>query len=81
MDLLLDWLYYEPVGHMVEALKVSQGLVSNNPDLQVTVLINSGAPLTLADACPWVERVIPIDLEEVVAKGEKASCYGPLRSD
>ncbi len=67
MDLLLDWLYYEPVGHMVEALKVSRGLTSKNPGLRVTVLINSDAPLTLADACPWVERVIPIDLEEVVA--------------
>ena len=81
MDLLIDWLYWEPVGHMVEALKVSRGLASENSGLRITILLNSRAPLPLAEGCPWVDSVVPIDLSDVQALGADAPCYQGLRPD
>ena len=35
--LLINYIYYNPVGHVVEALKFSKGLQEANPDIEIHV--------------------------------------------
>ena len=43
MDILLNWVYYEPVGHVVEALKVANGIASMNDNVRITLLQNAAS--------------------------------------
>ena len=54
--LFLNWVYYYPVGHAVEALKVAKGYHSANRKMKVSVLLNAETPVELAEACPWITR-------------------------
>lgn len=56
--LLLNYVYYNPVGHVVEALKVAKGYHDANPGLEIEVLLNRRAPVELARACPWIRTVL-----------------------
>ena len=47
--LLLNWVYYYPVGHAVEALKVAKGYHSANRKVKVSVLLNAETPVVLVD--------------------------------
>ncbi len=67
--LLLNWVYYPPVGHAVEALKVAKGYHSANENVAVSVLLNAQTPVELAEACPWIERAYPVDTPDVAARG------------
>ena len=81
VDLLLNWVYYEPVGHVVEALKVSRGIASANPDVRITLLLNAASPIEIAQAAPWVYETLPMDMAEVGTKGRAAECLGTLRRE
>lgn len=59
--LLLNYVYYNPVGHIVEALKVAKGYHDANPGLEIEVLLNQRAPVELARACPWIRAAHAID--------------------
>jgi hypothetical protein len=52
--LLLNYVYHNPVGHVVEALKVAKGYHDANPGLQIDVLLNQHAPVELARSCDWI---------------------------
>ena len=65
--LLLNWVYYRPVGHAAEALKVAKGYADANPGLRVSLLLNAETPVELAEACPWIERAYAIDTRDVAA--------------
>ncbi len=67
--LLLNWVYYYPVGHAVEALKVAKGYHSANRKMKVSVLLNAETPVELAEACPWITRAYAIDTHEVATRG------------
>ena len=71
-QLLLNWVFYHPVGHVAEALKVAKGLYDGNPGLEVSLLLNARAPVELVEACPWIARAYPIDTQEVLALGAEA---------
>ena len=81
MDILLNWVYYEPVGHVVEALKVAHGLGAMNKNARITLLQNAACPLFLAEAVPWIHAVMPMDMREVGERGALAACYRSLQSD
>jgi ADP-heptose:LPS heptosyltransferase len=76
--LLLNWVYYHPIGHALEAFKAAKGFTEANPGVDVHVLLNSRTVVELADACPWIARAYPIDLEEIASKGTAASCLQPI---
>lgn len=61
--LMLNWLYYPPVGHVVEALKLTKGYALANKDLEIHLIINASSPIELAEACPWIKKVyvVPVD--------------------
>jgi hypothetical protein len=77
-SLLLNWVYYPPVGHAVEAFKIAKGFNEANPDMDVHVLLNSQTTVELAQACSWVTRAYPIDLDEVSATRSSAACLRPI---
>lgn len=70
--LLLNWVYYPPVGHVVEALKLSKGYCLLNPDIEITILINTDAPVQLAEGCPWIKRIYGVSIQEVDKLGKNA---------
>ncbi len=72
--LLLNWVYYPPVGHAVEALKLAKGYSLANKNLDVYLLLNANTPTELADACPWIKKTYSISTDEVFKDGEKAKC-------
>jgi hypothetical protein len=73
--LLLNWVYYYPVGHAVEAFKTAKGLRNANEDIEIHLLLNSRTPVELADACDWITRPYPIDVDEFSeAENEDAAC-------
>ncbi len=43
--LLVNWVYYKPVGHVVEALKLANGYTVANRDPEVHMMLNGDAPV------------------------------------
>jgi hypothetical protein len=72
--LLLNWLYYRPVGHAIESLKLTKAYALANKDLDVYLVLNIDTPIELAKACSWIKKVYPISLEEVKKNGAEAAC-------
>ncbi|HEY6111040.1 MAG TPA: hypothetical protein VIV62_00860 [Chthoniobacterales bacterium] len=80
--LLVNWAFYRPVGHLLEALQHAYGYYSANCDkVDVFVAVNAASPITLVEACPWVSGVYPIDVAEVIADGEAASSIRAMGTD
>ena len=59
--LLINHVYYSPVGHMVEVLKLARGFKEANPDLEIHVAVNEGTSLELAEGAPWIKKVYPVN--------------------
>lgn len=78
--LLFNHVTYRPVGHVVEALKISNSLFRLNPDIEITLLLNDQTPVELAKGCPWLKEVIGIDTYEVEKKGVQADIFSKLNS-
>ena len=79
--LLLNWVYYHPVGHAVEAFKTARGLSNANENMEIHLLLNSRTPVELAGACDWITRAYPIDVDEFCeAEDEDAACLRHLPS-
>jgi len=72
--LLVNHVYYPPVGHVVEALKFSRGFHEANSDLEIHVALNRDSPIELAGACPWIKKTYPINIFEVSEKYVDATC-------
>src|ERR1043166_8039074 len=72
--LLLHWIYYNPVGHAVEAIKVAKALHDSNPGLEVSVTLSGATPHELTRACPWIKHTYPIKQVEILREGERARC-------
>lgn len=62
--LLINGVFSNAVGHVVEALMVAQAYRFGNPDIRIRLLLNAAAPLILAEAVPHLSiEVIGVDLE------------------
>lgn len=72
--LLINWVYYNPVGHAIEGLKLSAGFHKANPGLEIHIALNKRTAYELAKGCPWIKKVYPIDVEELARKEEEATC-------
>jgi hypothetical protein len=60
--ILLNHVYYSPVGHVVDAIHYARGLYEGNPGSEIHVALHEGAPAELCDACPWITRTYRIKL-------------------
>lgn len=72
--LLINSLYYRPVGHVVEALKYARGYYEANKNIDIYLLLNANSPIELANSYHWIKKTYPVSLLEVCKKGEKATC-------
>ncbi len=71
--LLLNFVYYRPVGHAVEALKYAKGYYdANKDDIEIHLLLNADTPVELADACYWIKKTHPVDIKDVMDNKEEA---------
>lgn len=65
-------MYYRPVGHVVEALKLAKGYALANKNIDVHLAINAASPVELARACHWIKKTYPVSLSEIWKKGKSA---------
>lgn len=72
--LLVNWVYYKPVGHALEAIQTARGFYEADNDLKISILLNSETPCELGEVCSWIEKVYPIDVIQVNELGLKADC-------
>lgn len=73
-SLLVNWVYYRPVGHALEGLKVARDYYEANKDLKISVLLNSEMPYEIGALCPWIERIYIADVKELAESGLQAKC-------
>jgi hypothetical protein len=66
--LLLDFVYYNAVGHTAEALKFAKGFADANPGLEVHFVHGADAPIELVDGCGWIRRAYPVELESTESR-------------
>lgn len=76
--LLLNFVYWMPVGHTVEAMKYAKGFADSNKGLDVYVALNSATTTELAKSSSWIKGVYSIDIEDIWEKGEKATSFVKL---
>jgi len=60
-DLLVNFFYAHPVGHVVEALHYAVGHHAARPERRVAVALNAASPTELAGFCPAVSTVHAIE--------------------
>ena len=70
--LLINYVYYTPVGHVLEALKFAEGFYRNNRNLEISIVMSSSSPFLLAEGCRAVKRIYLVDLEDLLKNGEKS---------
>lgn len=58
--LLVNWVYFEAVGHAMEGLRYAYWYAQDNPDLEVSVLLNSRTAIELGWCVPGIVRVYPV---------------------
>jgi hypothetical protein len=61
-SILVNHVYYSPVGHVVEAIRYARGFHDANPGSEVHVALSDGAPWELCAGAPWITEVdrIPV---------------------
>jgi len=73
-QLLLNFFYYNPVGHCVEGLKYAKGLLDTNADLEISIVLNNRTATELAEACNFLKAVYKVDEREINMFRDSAAC-------
>lgn len=73
-SLLVNWVYYRPVGHALEGLKIARNYFEADKDLKISVLLNSEMPYEIGALCPWIEKVYIADVKELAECGLRSKC-------
>lgn len=79
--ILINFLYYNSVGHVPEALKYARGYLEANKGVEISIALNKYSPTELTQATPWIKHTYPIDILEVGEKGAKAKTLQQLPRD
>jgi hypothetical protein len=72
---LLNFVYYRPVGHVVEALKYARGFYVSNKNTDISILLNKSSPYEIAESCTWIKKVYPVDLESIEREGDTSRSF------
>jgi len=65
--LLINWVYYHPIGHAMEAYRAAQAFRNSNPDMHIAVALNARTAIELASCVPAVDAVYPIAVDDVTS--------------
>jgi hypothetical protein len=63
-SILLNHVYYSPVGHVVEAIRYARGFYEANPGSEVHVALSDGSPWELCAGAPWIAGVYRIPVAD-----------------
>lgn len=63
-SILLNHVYYSPVGHVVEAIRYARGFHDANPGSEVHVALSDGSPWELCAGAPWITEVYRIPVAD-----------------
>jgi hypothetical protein len=61
---LINWVYYQPVGHTIEVLRYVHNFHVVNPEIEISLAINARAGVDLAQCVPDVYQVFPVEVSE-----------------
>ncbi len=75
MKILVNFVFYKHVGHLIEAIILCKGIYNTNKDCEIHLIVNKDTPIDLTRGCPWIKKTYPVDLEDVWKNGKKAKCY------
>lgn len=75
MKILINHIYYNPVGHVLEALKMAKGFFNANKKIEIHVALNKDTTYELANACPWIKKVYAVDTQDILKNGEKSKSF------
>tara|TARA_Y100000034_G_scaffold134813_1_gene204403 strand:- start:486 stop:707 length:222 start_codon:yes stop_codon:yes gene_type:complete len=73
MKILINHIYYTPVGHALEALKFAKGFYNANCNIEIHVALNKETTYELAKACPWIKKYYAVDTKDILKNGEKSN--------
>jgi hypothetical protein len=62
--ILVNHVYYSPVGHVVEAIRYARGFHNANPGSEVHVALSDGAPWELCAGAQWIAGVYRIPVAD-----------------
>lgn len=60
--LLVNYVYWQNVGHAIEALRYTLGYHKANPKWQISLVLNRNTPFGLAKLCPWIKNIYTVDI-------------------
>jgi hypothetical protein len=63
-SILVNHVYYSPVGHVVEAMRYARGFHAANPGSEVHVALSDGAPWELCAGAPWIAGVYRVPVAD-----------------
>jgi len=63
--LLLNYVYWMPVGHAIESIKYARGLYEANKNIEVSIALNSSTPIEIVKNISWIKKVYSVDLESI----------------
>jgi hypothetical protein len=59
--ILINFVYCNPVGHVIEAIKFAKGIYDANENIEIHLLLNKKTPFEIAEKCDWIHKVYPVD--------------------
>lgn len=62
-SLLINWVYYRPIGHVIEALRLACDIARADAGLRISLALNAEAPAELVECVDCVEHVYRVDVE------------------
>ncbi len=65
--LLINWVYYQPVGHAIEAYRLALAFRNANPNLWIGVTVNARSGPELAACVRAVDAVYPVEVDDVMS--------------
>src|SRR5579862_5429473 len=71
-SLFVNYVYFAPIGHVIEALHYCHGYHVANPDLRIALALNANSPLELVGLCPYVDTLYPVTLDPADAAADPA---------
>jgi len=60
--LLVNYVYYPPIGHAIEALRYTLGYHKADSNYEISLVLSKHTPYFLADLCPWIKKTYTVDL-------------------
>jgi hypothetical protein len=78
--ILLSYLCRAFVGHALEALRYTRGLVEANPGMDVHLALSDRCVPEIGEGCPWIAKIHPIHLADL-EESEDPSALAHLPKD